>query len=214
MSDLPADQLCPEPECINGNFPDGKGGYEPCRTCRGTGLRLGYKVDDTGQPLDLCRNGCGSWIVTAHHGAQDCQTIQALRGLLAEFDAYATFDPGYDGSPFHARVQRALLDRPDEMPRQPAPLATFDGPNHRSFALASGMTVSVHGSYGEPGGSVHILDESGAEIVMWDADEWTRDPSLVYAIFELMSCGTSTALITLLGKRRIADDEGHRHWVP
>lgn len=52
----------------------------------------------------------------------------------------------------------------------------------------SGFAVEIFGEYGEPDGSIHLMDGQ-TELVMWDSAEWTEDPSLVFVIAEAIRIG-------------------------
>lgn len=56
-----------------------------------------------------------------------------------------------------------------------------------------GNTVNIQGSYGDPEGSIHLLDENGYEVLMWDSSEWLEDPSLTFVIANAISMHMSPA---------------------
>jgi len=47
---------------------------------------------------------------------------------------------------------------------------------------AAEYTVDISGALGRPGGSLHILDAAGNEVLTWDFAEWQDNPTLVYVI--------------------------------
>lgn len=54
----------------------------------------------------------------------------------------------------------------------------------------------IEGQYGDADGCIRIVEaDSGREAVMWDASEWTEDPSLVFVIahaIEMAIAGSGT----------------------
>ncbi len=56
--------------------------------------------------------------------------------------------------------------------------------------------IAIEGQYGIEQGSVHIHDENtGDEVLMWTADEWIEDPSLVYVIANAIRVALTEPLV-------------------
>jgi len=55
-------------------------------------------------------------------------------------------------------------------------------------AAGSAFRVDIAGEYGDPDGSIHLMDGE-RELVMWDSAEWAEDPSLVFVIANAIRIG-------------------------
>lgn len=55
-------------------------------------------------------------------------------------------------------------------------------------AAGSAFRVDIAGEYGNPDGSIHLMDGEH-ELVMWDSAEWAGDPSLLYVIANAIRIG-------------------------
>ena len=55
------------------------------------------------------------------------------------------------------------------------------------------------------GGSVHIDDPEGNEIIMWSSEEWGEDPETVMGAIFKMAVSQPRNLIKSLGKTKVVD---------
>ncbi|ORB76900.1 hypothetical protein BST46_27535 [Mycobacterium timonense] len=57
--------------------------------------------------------------------------------------------------------------------------------------MANRLTIRIEGEYGLNEGSIHIEDQNGTEMLMWESAEWSEDPSLVYVIANAITTALS-----------------------
>lgn len=89
--------------------------------------------------------------------------------------------------------------------------APDDSPHEKSLntiriKLADGKTLRFEaGEQHQYGGSVHLDDSDGNEIVMWDKQEWIDEPELVIGAIGSCAADSQELLIEELGRKEVID---------